>query len=675
MGLLSISVMTSMLSYATVTENSYSDIGDSAHWQSFNGETSLLMTALEEDGLAVFNNAGKQIQHIQSNEAVGADVAYGIASQDGDKIDVVAVALADDDSFVFYRIDANHQQPLHKIGQFKASIKVQGVCLGKNLTTGELYAHGFSDNGDWVQFKLHYNGKIIQSALEIKGKATPVRHTKVGGKLSACVVDNETSTIYLAEQNVGIWQYGADPENVKERRLVDVVKPLGHLSEVESMDIAYQENGKGLIIVADEGEGFLLYDRSDHGYLNKFVIEGVEEAKLVTVANNRLWIGNTEIDEPVYQTLSFDELVNLGLHDVSDYVPAKWMNKVNLKNATLSLVKASAETEQVDKSGDAADDPALWYNQHQPEQSLIIATNKKGGLLSYSLDGKEVQYVRGSKMNNVDIRQGVIGADGRVYDIVAASNRTLNSIALYTLSSTSLASNSPPMLNVVNVVGHNRHTKAPELATKINNIYGLCMGKSPAGVPYVFINSKDGEIEQWRITLNNGLAMGKLVRRFRVSSQPEGCVVDDKTQTLYVGEENVAIWSFDARETGAITATLFAKIDGEKMVADIEGLTLYQTLTDNFLLASSQGNNTYALFDLNKGGEFIRHFAIIGDDGKGVDGTSDSDGIHATSLNLGPDYPQGVFIAQDWYNLSTQYKPLNQNFKIVDWRDINNILP
>ena len=674
---LSIAMSASIMSCAavtastTVTNKSYEDIADSAHWQSNTSNKSLLIAALEEDGLAVFNEQGKQVQHIESNEMVGVDVRYGIISESGENIDIAAVVLADDNAFAFYRIDESSKKPLNKIGQFNVSIKLEGVCLAKNLTTGALYVNGFSDEGDWVQFKLNYDGKEITSALQEKGKALPVRQTKVGGKLSTCVVDDGTSTLYLAEQDIGVWQYGADPEDVKERSLLDVAKPLGHFTEVESIDIAYQKNGKGLIIIADEGEGFLLYDRSSKAYLNKFSIDGVEEAKLVTVSNNGLWIGNTELEQPIYQTLSFSELANLGLNNIAGYSNEdKWINNSALNTSNISLVKASAETEAVNKSGDAADDPALWFDKEHPEKSLVIATNKKGGLLAYDLKGTEIQFIKGNEVNNVDIRQDIKGADGHYYDIAAASNRELNTIALYTISN-KLAKKP---INVLEVIGEHRHPEAPELATDISKIYGLCMGQSADGIPYVYVNGKSGEIEQWRINVNNGKATGDLVRKLKVATQPEGCVVDDKTQTLYVGEEDVAIWSFDARENGSTAASLFVAIDDENIVADIEGVTLYQTEEESFLLASIQGSNTYAVFDLNDGGKYLQNFAVIGDDSKGVDGASDTDGIHATSLNLGPDYPKGVFLAQDWYNLSDKYQPLNQNFKIVDWRDINMVL-
>jgi 3-phytase len=141
-----------------------------------------------------------------------------------------------------------------------------------------------------------------------------------------------------------------------------------------------------------------------------------------------------------------------------------------------------------------------------------------------------------------------------------------------------------------------------------------------------------------------------------------------------VGEEDHAIWVFDARENGSTEGQIFAEVDGKHLIDDIEGLTLYQTKEQNLLIASSQGNNTYAVFDLNNQGKFVKSFAIIGDDERGTDGATDTDGIHAVSTNLGEEYPNGLFLAQDWYNIDSQYKAENQNFKIVDWHDIQAVL-
>jgi len=649
--------------YAATTSTSYEDIADSAIWQSADGQQSLLISTLEGNGIAMYNASGNELQHIEGIEALGADVRYGLRSKDGKKVDIAAVGLPDEDAIAFYQINGKANAPLTEVGRLPLEITPEGVCLGKNATSGDMFVASYDEAGNLVQYKLKFDGSKVSSAIQHNGKPTFVRAMNVGGELSGCAMDDETNTLYVAEQNVGVWVYGADPENVKDRALLDVVEPLGHLEEIENLDIVYQAHGKGAIVIADEGQGFVLYDRVSHKFLGKFDVAGVEEAKLVNASTQQLWIGNTELDEPVYQTLSWDELEKL-----SGYKAENTLSPRELEIKGVELVRAHGETKAVDNHGDAADDPALWYNAKSPKDSLIIATNKKGGLMAYDLQGNEIQYLEGGKPNNVDIRQDVIDAEGNPIALAAASNRKKNTITLYTIDGS--ATPIKPLPATQGTV----HPEAPELLSSVDEVYGLCMSRGEDGTPYVFVNGKDGQIKQWRISVKNDEAQGTVVRTLNVPSQPEGCVVDDRTQTLYVGEEDHAIWAFDARENGSTEGQIFAEVDGKHLIDDIEGLTLYQTKKQNLLIASSQGNNTYAVFDLNDQGKFVKSFAIIGDDERGTDGATDTDGIHAVSQSLGDEFPNGLFLAQDWYNIDSQYKAENQNFKIVDWRDIQAVL-
>ncbi len=646
-------------SYAAVfTQTSYEDIADSAVWQS--KSASLLIASLEDDGVAVYNDKGKEIQRLDSEPALGVDVRYELESESGNRIDIAAVGLPDSDAIALYAIDAKHEQPLKEVGRIALNFTPEGVCLTKNVTTGTVSVIGYSESGLVAQFKLKYDDKQVSSLFNTEGKASPVRELQIGGELSGCASDDVNGKLYVVEQDLGIWSYGNDPENVTERQLVNVVEPLGALKEIENIDIINHAGGKATLVVADEGNGFFLFDSQTHKQLASFDIEGVEEAKLVSVGKNELWIGNTEADEPVYQSLSFDELSKISGYKIANSVPPQ-----DLKIEGIRIVKASAETQPVNKSGDAADDPAFWLNENNPEQSLIIATNKKKGLMAYRLNGEEVQFLKAGKPNNIDIRQNLTDSNGNKVDLAAASNRELNTIALYAISE------SDKPINVLPAKGNNVHEEEPELISKVDEVYGLCMGQSAEGTPYVYVNGKNGTIEQWKITLNDGSATGEVVRTMSVATQPEGCVVDDKTQTLYVGEEDHAIWQFDAKENGSTQAKLFAKVDGKQITDDVEGLSLYQNGSDNLLIASSQGNHSYAVFDLNQNGKFAYSFAVIGDDNIGVDGASETDGIHAVATPLGSQYPKGIFIAQDGFNVDKKYHSVNQNFKIVDWRSIS----
>lgn len=75
--------------------------------------------------------------------------------------------------------------------------------------------------------------------------------------------------------------------------------------------------------------------------------------------------------------------------------------------ATTVRPEARAQTAPTPHTGDAADDPAIWIHPQTPELSLILGTDKQGGLHSYNLDGSAVQLVSaGSHPNNVDVLYG-----------------------------------------------------------------------------------------------------------------------------------------------------------------------------------------------------------------------------------------------------------------------------
>ncbi len=95
-------------------------------------------------------------------------------------------------------------------------------------------------------------------------------------------------------------------------------------------------------------------------------------------------------------------------------------------------ITADAETDPVKakKGVDAADDPAIWVNENNPEKSLILGTNKKSGLHVYDLQGNELQFLHVGCLNNVDIRDGFFVNNKEVV-LVAASNCTLNTISLF----------------------------------------------------------------------------------------------------------------------------------------------------------------------------------------------------------------------------------------------------
>ena len=184
---------------------------------------------------------------------------------------------------------------------------------------------------------------------------------------------------------------------------------------------------------------------------------------------------------------------------------------------------------------------------------------------------------------------------------------------------------------------------------------------------YAIVNDKNGNVEQYRLFDNgSGLVDAELVRTLKLPGQLEGCVADDILGHLYIGEEESGIWKFDADPNGSKEGVLIDTI-GPHIAADVEGLTLYYASeTDGYLIASSQGDDTYTIYSRGDVNNFIGRFSVV--DSKTIDGTSSTDGIDVCNMNLGGRLSDGIFIVQDDVN-----DVGNQNFKIISWGEIASI--
>lgn len=306
-------------------------------------------------------------------------------------------------------------------------------------------------------------------------------------------------------------------------------------------------------------------------------------------------------------------------------------------------VTARGETAPVATAqGDAADDPAIWRNPARPGESLIVGTDKKAGLYVYGLDGKVRDFAAAGRLNNVDLID--MGAAGV---IVVASDRNDEAQAkLQVWRLDTAAAKLQPLGAVTGGAGE---------------AYGVCLLRDAGGLT-AFSVLKHGAIAQVRIALDGAAPAGRIVRTMQLPTQTEGCVADPRTGTLYVGEEDRGIWAFDTREDRRAEAMLVATVDRAHLFDDVEGLALMPVgRTGGWLIASSQGDNAYALFELPSMKPVGRFRVVAGRFG----GTEETDGIAVMPGSFGKDYPAGLFVAQDGLN-----QPAPQNFKLVSWRDV-----
>lgn len=319
--------------------------------------------------------------------------------------------------------------------------------------------------------------------------------------------------------------------------------------------------------------------------------------------------------------------------------------------------EARVQTQPVPHRGDAADDPAIWIHPRDPALSLVLGTDKKGGLHAYNVDGSEHQVVADeTRPNNVDVVYG-FALHGRPVDLVVATTQAPEQGRGVKLWAVDTATR---RLRDVTAGG-----TMPVLDG--DTPYGVCAYHSArTGSFYVFVTGRDGRVEQYELRVAGRDAIGAIRRRaFAVGSTAEGCVADDELGFLYLAEEGVGIWKLGAEpDAGGIrTGRLVARVGEQGLVADVEGLTLYHAASGRgYLIASSQGNDSYKVYERAGDNRFLM---TIDPAGGRIDDVDHTDGIAVSNCPLGTPVSRGVFIAQDGHNAGG-----NQNFKLYGWEDI-----
>ncbi|MCF5826559.1 phytase, partial [Pseudomonas syringae] len=449
-----------------------------------------------------------------------------------------------------------------------------------------------------------------------------------------CQVDDAAHRLFVNEQNIGWWAYPAHPEADVARQPVALREPFGELKQaagavavVPGGLLALDPKGKSLHLYQQQGQSESWTPVADLSLMNLKKPEGLSAREDKTGVQ---LLVNDNDGERLYQ----GEL--------------SWTPQPVAIAAPLPSVMPLSQSQPVGRQGDAADDPAIWVNPQNPALSRVLGTNKKQGLLTYDLSGKQLQELPVGRLNNVDVRPGFMLGKHKV-DLAVASNRDRNSLSLFSIDRSS---------GVVREAG--------EIPTPLAEIYGVCLFKPASGELYAFANGKDGSFLQYRLSAADGKAHGEMVRRFKVETQPEGCVADDQRQRLFLGEEDVGVWEVDARADQPATLSSVIKV-GEAVHADVEGLALYQSDSHDYLVISSQGNDSYVVVDAEPPYALRGAFRVGLNAEAGIDGTSETDGIEVTSMNLGGPWSKGMLVVQDGRKRMPEQA---QNFKFVPWAEV-----
>lgn len=520
------------------------------------------------------------------------------------------VAVVDADTQAVLIVDADAGRGQLRVAQRIASstLALEGLCLYRD---GQRHDH---------LFLLGKDGQAEQWLLS-GGAPRLLRRLALPPGSEHCRGDDARQRLLVSEADFGLWAYDAEGEGVPARHLLAAARPWGKLS-----------GGAGALAVLPAGVALL-----DAGGTRLHLWQGRAATRLKVDDGEALAV--------------WGERLLLRDGDGWRVLPTQLAPGQPATTPSLPVLQAVAQTDGVARAGDAADDPAIWIHPGEPARSRVLGTNKKQGLLVYDLQGRQQQLLEAGRLNNVDVRQGV-RLGGRVVDLAVATQRDEKALALFEIDP------------------DGRLRDVGRVATELREIYGTCLYQPPEGGLEVIANDKDGRFVQYRLELRDGVYAGQPVRRFRLASQPEGCVADDRHGRLFVGEEDVGIWSLAASAAAAAEPVRVMAV-GRRLVADVEGLALYHGEKASYLVASSQGNNSYVVLDAQPPHAYRGAFRIGLNPEAGIDGVSETDGLEVTARNLGGPYGAGMLVVQDGYK---RLPDGTQNFKYLPWQDVARAL-
>lgn len=622
-------------------------------------QNSLILGSAGEGGMEIYSLDGERLQTIGGPQVTLIDVHYNFTLA-GQPASLVAAYDAGASELLFYTVDEQARTLKSASANGLATgAEIEGLCFYQSPISGISYL--FAAGGGYLQ-----QWELYDNAGAVAGRQ--IRSIPVGLGAAYCVAQDSTSTLFYTQETVGLWKMNAEPESEAVPEPVDLAEPFGHFSgDVKGVELVEFADGSGYLLASDaDVSRVLVYSLDSLEYVGAVVIgaseniDGAEESEGLAVStlaispaypNGLLVIADDDNgdDHTNYKLVSWQDITT-----TYSLAAGTAVNPTVATAAAAIAVSPTVETEPVDSNGDAADDPAIWVHPTQPELSLIIGTQKQRGINVYDLSGKILQSRDDGRLNNVDLRYGFKLGDERI-DIVTASNRTTDSINIYKVDVATRT-----LVDVAEGV----------VPTGMDDPYGLCMYRSAkSGNYFVFIDDSEGVVKQWVLKDNgNGRVNVELVRELKLDSQVEGCVADDETGNLYIGEEDVGIWKFQAEPDGGDARESVDTVADGNLTDDVEGMSLYYGADGSgYLVVSNQGADSYALYERAGDNRFLGLFHVVANETAGIDGSSETDGLDVTSANLGPAFPRGLLVAQDGRNITPEE---NQNFKLVPWERI-----
>lgn len=225
-------------------------------------------------GLAVYDLTGAELYYYtEFGRMNNVDIRYGFPLG-GQKVDLVIASNKTDNSLAALVVDPA-TRGLRSVAArpLTVGIGLYGLCMYRSRSSGRYYAFDSDSSGTVQQWELFDDGAGRVDARK-------VREFRLSSVTEGCVVDDEHGALYLAQEDVAIWRYGAEPGDGTTRTMVDgLTSAGGNLSaDIEGLTLYLGSQGDGYLIASSQGANeYVVYERAGaNAHVLTFQIEAGE---------------------------------------------------------------------------------------------------------------------------------------------------------------------------------------------------------------------------------------------------------------------------------------------------------------------------------------------------------------------------------------------------------------
>ena len=238
---------------------------------------SLVISTLKDAGLVSYDVNGSRVQLVdQYGTMNNVDLRYNFPLG-GDRVDLVVAShrfLPAKNTLAMFKVNPTTRllENVTADPPITPNIsEVYGTCMYLSPVSGKYYAFITSKAGIVEQWELFDNGagKVSGTLRRTLDNVNGLTQTE------GCVADDVYADLYIGEENVAIWKYGAEPGDGAARTLVDTTGAGGHLTaDVEGLTIYYTSNDTGYLLASSQGASeYVIYERvSPNNYIATFDI-------------------------------------------------------------------------------------------------------------------------------------------------------------------------------------------------------------------------------------------------------------------------------------------------------------------------------------------------------------------------------------------------------------------